>query len=101
MYHAVELVEDKDLHHFVWRRDPDKPLQDYRMTPVTFGVSTSSLANMSVKQNALDHALNCPLVANAVHRSYIDGLTGADSTDEATELHTTPRFVCPRGIFVT
>ena len=33
MYRAVELIEnDKDLHRFVWGRDPDEPLQDYRMT---------------------------------------------------------------------
>ena len=37
MYRVVELIEDdKDLHRFVWRQDPDKPLQDYRMTRVTF-----------------------------------------------------------------
>ena len=36
MYRAIELVEsDRDLHRFVWRSDPDNPLQDYRMTRVT------------------------------------------------------------------
>ena len=82
MYCAVEFIEkDKDLHCFVWRQYPDQPLQDFRMTQVMFWVSTSSFAaNMSVKQNALDHALDYLLAANAVHRS------GADSTDKMTEL---------------
>ena len=59
MYRAVELVEsDRDLHRFVWRSDTSKTLQDYRMTRVTFGVLESSFAaNMSLKHNALDHAM--------------------------------------------
>ena len=59
MHRAVKLApEDKDLHRFVWREALTKPLVDYRMTRITFGVSASSFAaNMSVKQNALDRAL--------------------------------------------
>ena len=90
MYRAVELTPaDKDLHRFVWRNDPKDQLVDYRMTRVTFGVSASSFAaNMSVKQNALDHATRYPLAARAVHDSFYvdDGLTGADSISEAIEL---------------
>ena len=49
MYRAVLLAEpDKDLHRFVWRDDPKKPLTDYRMTCITFGVSASFIANMCV-----------------------------------------------------
>ena len=55
----------------MWRQDPDEPLQDYRMTRVTFGVPASSFAaNISVKQNVLDHALDYPLAADAVHKSF-------------------------------
>ena len=68
MYRAVELTpSDRDLHRFVWRNDPDEQLRDYRMTRVTFGVSASSFAaNMSVKQNATDLALEYPQAAVAV-----------------------------------
>ena len=90
MYRAVELIEsDKDLHRFVWRATPDEMLQDYRMTRVTFGVSASSFAaNMAVKQNAIDLAHKYPLAAKAVDDSFYvdDGLTGADSTEEAKQL---------------
>ena len=60
------------------------------MTRVTFGVSASSFAaNMSVKRNALDHALEFPKAANAVESAFYvdDCLTGADSIDEAIGLH--------------
>ena len=90
MYRAVRLAEDdKDLHRFVWRKSPEDTLIDYRMTRVTFGVSASSFAaNMSIKQNALDHGSKYPLAARAVNESFYvdDGLTGADSIDEAIEL---------------
>ena len=90
MYRAVELTEpNRDLHRFVWRKSPKESLQDYRMTRVTFGVSASSFAaNMSVKQNAADFALQFPLAVKVVTESFYvdDGLAGADSVEEAIEL---------------
>ena len=91
MYRAIELVEsDRDLHRFVWRSDPNDHLEDYRMTRVTFGVSASSFAgNMLVKHNAVDNALEFPKAANVVETSFYvdDCLTGADSVEEAMDLH--------------
>ena len=81
MYRAIELIEsNRDLHHFVWRSDPNDHLKDYRMTSATFGVSASSFAaNMSVKHNALEF----PKAANVVETSFYvdDCLTGADSVE--------------------
>ena len=44
---------------------------------------------MSVKQNALDHALDFPKAANVVETSFYvdDCLTGAESVEEAIDLH--------------
>ena len=82
MYRAVFLdLPDRDLHRFVWRSSPDDVLQDYRMTRLTFGVNASSfIANMSVKQNARDYALEYPLISKVVDESFYvaDGLTGAE-----------------------
>lgn len=90
MYRAVELIEsDRDFHRFVWRKNPDEPLIDCRMTHVTFGVSASSfVANMSVKQNVADLSHQYPLAAAAVEQSFYvdDALTGADSVEGAIEL---------------
>ena len=85
MYRAVRLSDaDKDLHRFVWQKNPADPLMDFRMTRVTFGVSSSS--NMCVKQNALDFSMEHP---NAVEESFYvdDCLSGSDSPEEAVELH--------------
>ena len=56
MYRAIELQPtDRNLHRFVWRTNPRDGLKDYRMTRVTFGVSSSSfIANICVKRNATD-----------------------------------------------
>ena len=80
---------DRDLHRFVWRRDPEEPIKDFRMTRLTFGVSASSfIANMCVRQNADGHACEYPKAALAVRQSFYvdDGLVGADSLGEAVEL---------------
>lgn len=90
MYRAVELTQsDRDFHRFVWRKDPGEPLQDYRMTRVTFGVSASSFAaNMAVKQNAHDNIAEYPQAAETVEKSFYvdDCLTGADTVTAAMEM---------------
>ena len=104
MYRAIELTpSDRDLHRFVWRSDPNSHLGDYRMTRVTFGVSASSFAaNMAVKQNALDFALEYPQAAAAVEKSFYvdDGLTGANSVCEAVELQKQLQELFSRGGFL-
>ena len=91
MYRAIRLAEaDQDLNRFVWRSNTDEPLQDFRMTRVTFGVSASSFAaNMSVKRNARDHTMEFPKAAKAVETAFYvdDCLTGADSVEDATNLY--------------
>ena len=90
MYRAIALTDaDRDLHRFVWRDSPHDSLKDFRMTRVTFGVSASSfIANMCIKQNALNHASQYPLAAKAVNEAFYvdDGVTGADSVKEAITL---------------
>ena len=104
MYRAVKLADpDKDLHLFLWRNNPDESLTDYRMTRVTFGVSASSFAaNMSLKQNAIDHAGEFPLAVKAVHESFYvdDCLTGAESISEATELQKQLQELFSKGGFL-
>ena len=104
MYRAIELTKlDRDLHRFVWRQDPSQPLRDFRMTRITFGVSASSFAaNASVKQNAVDFALEYPQAASVVENSFYvdDGLTGADSIEEAIQLQKQLQDLFSRGGFI-
>ena len=70
------------------------------MTCVTFGVSASSFAaNMSVKLNAMDHALEFP---KAVDTSFYvdDCLAGADSVKEAIDLHQQLLILLAKGGFL-
>ena len=103
MYRAVELVPpDRDLHRFVWRSDPSEVIKDYRMTRVTFGVSASSfVANMCVKQNALNLSHKYPLAAQSVQESFYvdDGLTGADDIQSAIQLQRELDELFARGGF--
>ena len=104
MYRAVELTQsDRDLHRFVWRSKPDNTLVDYRMTRITFGVSASAFAaNISVKQNAIDHATEFPQAANVVNTSFYvdDCLTGANSIEEAVELQRQLHGIFAKGEFL-
>ena len=104
MYRAVELaVDDRDFHRFLWRNNPDQPLQDFRMTRVTFGVSASPFAaNMALKQNAVDHTVDYPLAAEAVQTSFYvdDGLTGANSVEEAIKLQEQLQALFDKGGFL-
>jgi hypothetical protein len=91
MYRAVELpTADRNLQRFVWRPDPGDTLKDYRMTRVTFGVTSSSfVANMCVQRNATDITQSYPLAAKVVNESFYvnDCLTGADTVEQAIETH--------------
>ena len=104
MYRAIELTDDdKDLHRFLWRSQPDDPLKDYRMTRLTFGVSASSFAaNMAVKQNAIDYSHEFPMAAEVVHKSFYvdDGLTGAADSESALLLYQQLHSLFSRGGFV-
>ena len=90
MYRAVLLPkEQRDLQRFLWREEPHQSVKDYRMTRLTFGVSASCfVANMALKQNAINHSQSHPQAYEAVLKSFYvdDGLMGADSVDVAVRL---------------
>ena len=100
MYREVGLSsQDKDLHRFLWR---PTPIQEYRMTRVTFGVSASPyLAVRTLQQAAEDHGAGYPSAAHHIKRSfYVDDLLAGASTEaEAMELYSNLRTVLSRGGF--
>ena len=104
MYRAVLLPDNqRDLHRFVWRSTPDQVLRDYRMTRLTFGVSSSSFAaNMCIKQNSTDFERSYPLAAKAVSNSFYvdDGLTGEDSVEGALALQKQLQELFVKGGFL-
>ena len=73
------------------------------MTRITFGVAASPFAaNMAVRQNVLNHINEFPLAAEAVLLTsfYVDGLTGADSIDNAINLQKQLQSLFAKGGFL-
>lgn len=75
MFRAIELDPmDRDLHRFVWRRTPQGEIKDYRMTRVTFGVTSSPfLATQTLQQIATNISVEYPEAAHALRNDfYVD-----------------------------
>ena len=103
MYREVELApEDRDLHRFIWRPTTEEPIQDYRMTRVTFGVSASPyLAIRTLQQTARDHGSDHPVAFNHIMSSFYvdDFIAGAQTEEDAIKLFTNLRSILQRGGF--
>ncbi|XP_063634404.1 uncharacterized protein LOC134805046 [Cydia splendana] len=99
-YHAC-LQEYVDLNHMeladdnppagriLWRQSPEKPLRDYRLRTVTFGISSSPyLALRTIKQLAHDEGERFPRASPVLLNDVFvdDVVTGADTTAEALAL---------------
>ena len=72
------------------------------MTRVTFGVSASAFVVIkSLQQIANDHGHQYPIATSHVFKSFYvnDCLAGADTPDEALELHQELRNVLLKGGF--
>ncbi|CAG7720501.1 unnamed protein product [Allacma fusca] len=77
--------DDRDLQRIVWRENPDNPIEDWRMTGVTFGqTSAPYLATRALKQLAHDEKLNFPLASEVTCRDTCvdDIMTGANDPQE-------------------
>ena len=103
MYQAIQLPNcQKDLHRFKWREDPKQQLKHYRMTRLTFLVTTSSFAaNMALRQNTLNHLETHPQAARVALESFYtdDGLIGTDTVPEAIRLRRTMQQLFKLGGF--
>ena len=82
MFREVEHSEsDKDLHQFLWRPQSSEPLQEARMTRLTFGVTLSPFfATQVLRLVAIDHQTEYPIASTLVQQDFYvdDCLTGAD-----------------------
>ena len=90
MYRAVGLdPNDRNFHRFLWRNNPEETIQEYRMTRVTFGITSAPfLATKSVLQLAEEHQKTLPQAAKAVKESFYvdDGLPSVETKEEAINL---------------
>ncbi|XP_026745484.1 uncharacterized protein LOC113506845 [Trichoplusia ni] len=90
MFRQILIREqDTSLQTIVWRSTPDEPLREYHLTTVTYGTKAAPfLAMRTLRQIALDHAINYPLAAAALQSSfYMDDLmSGHDDKIQIKEL---------------
>jgi len=85
MFRQIQVDrEDQQFQGVVWRDDPSKPIQSYRLATVTYGLITSRV----LKLLALDEQDTYPIGAQILLKDfYIDeAITGGDSLREV--LHT-------------
>ena len=103
MYREVLLSEpDKHLHRFLWRPQPDQPLETYHMNRVTFGVKSSPyLAVRALQQAATDFSSPESVEYYHVFSSfYVDDLlAGADDVDGAVALYQSLRSLLLKAGF--
>ena len=102
MYHAMVLPEiDHDLHRFVWRRNPNEPFTRCSYDSCHFWC-VIFLVCCKHGSNSLDLASKYSLVAQVISDSFYvhDGLTGADSGQEASNLQTQLQSLFSEGGFL-
>ena len=88
MYRQIGLhPADQDFHRLIWRGDPQAPLQVFRMTRVTYGITSSSYHAIRALQESAEHT-ECERTRTVLrHDFYVDDfLGGAQSTEEALAL---------------
>ncbi|KAK2577587.1 hypothetical protein KPH14_000904 [Odynerus spinipes] len=90
MYRQIVLrPTHRDYQHIFWRFSSEEPLQTYRLTTVTYGVSAAPfLALRTLRQLAQDEEVSYPAAADVLRESvYVDDiLTGAYSPASALAL---------------
>lgn len=90
MYRQIRIAdEDQDLQRILWRSNPSDPIQDFRLTTVTYGTSSAPyLAIRTLHQLAQDESKQFPMAAQMVYNDfYVDDLlSGADDIHTATQL---------------
>ncbi|XP_036344827.1 uncharacterized protein LOC118754067 [Rhagoletis pomonella] len=77
MYRQILVhKEDQDFQRIVFRRSPNKPIEDFRLKTVTFGVSCAPyLAIRTIHQLAQDGQDEFPLASNILLReTYVDDI---------------------------
>lgn len=90
MYLHVNLNEkDRNYQRIIWRKNPTDPLQDYRLTTVTFGVNCSPfLAVGTMQYHAKQESKIFPEACKIIlEDSYMDDVSsGCDNVESAINL---------------
>lgn len=103
MFNRVKLNPKQwNLHRIFWRESEDKPLQEFVLTVVTFGMASSTFnAVRTLIQNARDYKQQFPYAAEVIEKCFYvdDGVFGSESIHETKLLCKEVEFVLNQGGF--
>jgi hypothetical protein len=77
MYRQIDVhPQDRDLHRILWRYSSEEPIQEYRLTTVTYGTSSAPfLATRCLKKLADDNKQQHPRAVQVLSNDfYVDDL---------------------------
>ena len=101
MFREVGLIEeDRDLHRFL-HKDDDGKIADFKISCVTFGISSSPfLVFLVLQQVADDYASVHPEAAKEIKQSFYvdDVLTGAQTVEQAVHLRQELNLLLGKGL---
>jgi hypothetical protein len=91
MYRQIVVhPEDRDLQRILWRYSSEEPIQEYRLTTVTYGTSSAPfLVTRCLKKLADDNQGQYPRAAQVLSNDfYVDDLLSGTSTlEDAIKMH--------------
>ena len=103
MYRQIKVHPDDQRYQLIlWRSEPSAPLLVYKLTTVTYGVTSSPfVAIRTLHQLAEDEGVNFPRAAEVLKsQAFVDDIiTGADSIDDALLLKSELNHLLLRGGF--
>ena len=90
MYRQILIApDDRRFQHILWRDDTNKPIREYELSTVTYGLSCAPfLALRVLQQLASDEHLRFPRASKVLTSDvYVDDVvTGADTLQDALDL---------------
>ena len=90
LYHQIFIhPQDRDLQRILWGYSSEEPIQEYRLTTVTYGTSSAPfLATRCLKKLADDTKCQYPRDAQVLSNDfYVDDLlSGTSTTEEAIKV---------------
>jgi hypothetical protein len=89
MYRQILVhPQDLSLQRILWRPSPDEPIQEFKLTTVTYGTASAPcVATRCLKKLAEDNEQLHPKAAQLHSDFYVDDLlSGAETLAEAIQL---------------
>ncbi|XP_055715552.1 uncharacterized protein LOC129809615 [Phlebotomus papatasi] len=103
MFRQIRVAdEDQNLQRIFWRDSPDKPIETYLLSTVTYGTASASfLSTRCIQQLAIDEGDSLPLAKEATMSDFYvdDFLSGGSSIPAVQELRQQMTELMSRGGF--